>query len=418
VVLDGSGRLSEFIAVPQALQDDNPTRAMDWEVLFSLAGLDIRTFAAVDPAWVPTTFAEERRAWEGSLPEQPGQTVRVEAAALAGRPVSFVLAGPWSRSARASQPVPQSSFSRFLQVVTGLVMPGLMLAAAILAWFNLKAGRGDRKGATRAAAVLVILEVVAWLLANQHTGVIGWDVERFFGAISRALFDGGLLWLTYLGLEPYVRRFSPGSLIGWTRLLGGRWRDPQVASDVLVGICAGLGMTLFYAAHNLVPPLLGAAEPMPILPGDPQSLLSGRMAIGRMLSQLVNAMSQGMLAVAGVVTLLIFLKRKWLAHIVSSALFVWVVIEGMFPAGTPVLDVIVGLGIIGIWTGVILYAGLLSTIAALATHFMLLRAPLTFDLSSWRGTPSLAYLLVIGGAGLAAAYLAWRSTAAVRSPTL
>jgi len=258
----------------------------------------------------------------------------------------------------------------------------------------------------------VILEITGWLLVTQYTGVLSRDVDRFFGAIGRALFDGGLLWLTYLGLEPYVRRFSPDSLIGWTRLLGGRWRDPQVASDVLIGVCAGLGMTLFYAAHNLVPPLFGQPEPMPLFPADAQVFLGARLTVGRMLSQIVNAISQGMLAVAGVVTLLIFLKRKWIAHVAASVIFVWVVIEGMFPAGTPVLDVIIGLGIIGIWTGVILYAGLLSTIAALATHFMLLRAPLTFDLSSWRGTPSVAYLLVVGGAGLAAAYLAWRSSTA------
>ena len=417
IVLDGSGRMSEFIAVPQPLEADNAPRTMDWALLFSLAGLDMSTFTPVDPQWVPTTYADERRAWEGPLPEHAGQTFRVEAAAKSGRPVSFVLTGPWSRSARASQPLPQSRFARFLEVVAGLVMPALMIAAAVLAWRHLKTGRGDRRGATRAAAVLVVLEIIGWVLVTQHTGVIGQDVERFFGAIGRSLFDGGLLWLTYMGLEPYVRRFSPDSLIGWTRLLTGRWRDPQVASDILIGVCAGLAMTLFYAVHNLVPPLLGQPEPMPLMPADTQVFLGTRLTIGRMVSQIVNAISQGMLAVAGVVTLLIFLKRKWIAHLASSLIFVWVVIDGMFPAGTPVLDVIIGLGIIGVWTGVILYAGLLSTIAALATHFMLLRAPLTFDLASWRGAPSLAYLLLVGGAGLAAAYLAWKSNAAVRSPT-
>jgi hypothetical protein len=409
IVLDGSGRMSEFIAVPEPLETDNAPRVMDWEMLFSLAGLDMKTFEPVDPQWVPTTYADERRAWQGPLPEHSGQTFRVEAASMAGRPVSFVLTGPWSRSARASQPLPQSGFSRFLEVTAGLVVPGLMMAAAILAWRNLKAGRGDRRGATRAALVLVALEVVAWVFRSQYTSVIGEDVARFFGAIGVALFDGGLLWLTYLGLEPYVRRFSPGSLIGWTRLLNGRWRDPQVASDILIGIGAGLGMTLFYAVHNFIPPLLGRPEPMPLLPGDTQSLLSARAALGGMLSQLGAAISSGMLAVVGVVTLLIVVRRKWAAHLAGSVIFVWVVIAGMFPSGTPVLDVIIGLGIIGIWTGVILHAGLLSTIAALATHFMLLRAPLTFELSNWRGTPSIAYLLVVGGAGIAAAYLAWRS---------
>ena len=80
----------------------------------------------------------------------------------------------------------------------------------------------------------------------------------------------------------------------------------------------------------------------------------------------------------------------------------------MFPDGTPILDLLIGLGTILIWTGVILHAGLLSTVVALSTHFVLLRAPLTTDIASWRGSLGLTYLLVVGGAGLLAAWLARR----------
>jgi serine/threonine-protein kinase len=406
IVLDGSGRLAEFIAVPEPMQADNVPRVMDWNLLFAAAGLDMGAFKPVDPQWVPVVFADERRAWVGPMPEHPTQTLRVEAAAMAGRPVFFTLTGPWSRSARAAQPVPQSAFSQFLDWASALVMPALMLAAAALAWGNIKAGRGDRRGATRAAVVLILLAIGGWLLGNQHTGAGEEDLERLFSAIGRAMFDGGLLWLTYMGIEPYIRRFSPGSLIGWTRLLGGSWRDPQVATDVLLGVCAGLAMTLLYAVHNLIPPLFGRPEPMPLQPADTSVLLGTRFVIGRMLSQIGGAFSAGMLAVAGVVAILLVVRRKPLAQLVSSLIFVWVVIAGMFPPGTPMLDVAVGFGIILIWTGVILYGGLLATVVAISTHFILLRAPITLEVSSWRGTPGLTYLLVIGGLGLLAAYLA------------
>lgn len=406
IALDGSGRVSEFVAVPQPVKSDNEQRTLDWNTLFTAAGLDLQNFTPVEPEWIPVTYADERRAWEGRLPEHPEETIRVQGAAVNGRPVSFVLTGPWSRSARASQPLPQGAFSSFLQTVAALVMPALMLAAAILAWLNLKAGRGDRKRAARAAAVLFALQLAGWLFANQHTGSLGADITRLFAAGARALFDAGVLWLTYLALEPYIRRFSPDSLIGWTRLLTGRWRDSQVATDVLIGICAGLAMTVLYAAHNLIPPLVGRPEPMPLQLGDTNLLLGARFVFGRVLSQIGNAISSGMLAVVGVITLLIFLERKWMAHLASSAIYVWVVISGMFPAGTPVLDIVIGLGIILIWTGVILHAGLLATVAALATHFVLLRAPITMDLASWRGTLGITYLLLVGGAGLLAAYLA------------
>jgi hypothetical protein len=174
-------------------------------------------------------------------------------------------------------------------------------------------------------------------------------------------------------------------------------------------------MTMFYAVHNLIPPLFGRPEPMPLHPGDLDSMLGVRFVIARMLSTAGKAIGSGMLAVAGVVTLLIFLKRKPLTHAVSSAIFVWAVINDMFNPGTPLLDVAIGLGIIVIWTGVILYGGLLATVAALVTHFILLRGSITTDLSSWRATPGLTYLLVIGGVGLAAAYLARTSVPGLKA---
>ena len=436
LVVDDDGRLVEFVAVPDPVQGENRASAQAWELLFELAGLEMAAFREVPPAWVPPVFADERKAWEAVTP--PGSdhgltpvtnhgltpvtihgltpvtnhgltpaAVRVEAAAVAGRPVSFVISGPWSRSARASQPVAQTGFRTFVEAVTALVMPALMLAAAVLAWGNIKAGRGDRRGALRAASVLVLIAIAGWLLGTQHTAT-GEDVPRFFGAVGRALFDGALVWLTYLGLEPYIRRFSPNSLVGWTRLLGGQWRDPQVATEVLVGISAGLGMTLLYAVHNLIPPLLGRPEPMPLAPADPSVLLGERFVLGRMLSQIGGAFSGGLLAVCGVIAVLIVTRRKWLAQGIASLVFVWVVIQGMFPDGTPILDLVIGLGIILIWTGVILHAGLLSTVVALSTHFVLLRAPLTTDLAHWRGSLGLTYLLVVGGAGLLAAWLARR----------
>ena len=145
---------------------------------------------------------------------------------------------------------------------------------------------------------------------------------------------------------------------------------------------------------------------MPLLPTDPSVLLGARFVIGTMLSQIGGAVGAGMLAVCGVIAILLLVKSKWIAQIVASLIFVWVVISGMFPVGTPLLDLVIGLGIIGIWTGVILHAGLLATVVALATHFVLLRAPMTTDFSSWRAMPGLTYLFVIAAAGLLAAYLA------------
>ena len=118
-----------------------------------------------------------------------------------------------------------------------------------------------------------------------------------------------------------------------------------------------------------------------------------------------------MLAVAGMVGLLMMLKRPWLAWLAGMAIYVWPVIQGMFAPGTPILDFMIGSAIIGVYIAVILRWGLLATIVTLLSHFLLLRAPLTTDLDSWRATAGLTYTAAVAGLGLLGAWLARHSVA-------
>ncbi len=56
------------------------------------------------------------------------------------------------------------------------------------------------------------------------------------------------------------------------------------------------------------------------------------------------------------------------------------------------------------------------TMAALATHFVLLRAPLTLDLASWRGPLGLWFVGLIALAGFGAVYIARHGGEPGRSP--
>ena len=49
-----------------------------------------------EPQWNLLAASDTRAAWTGTWPES-GQPLRVEAAALGGRPVAFMLAGPWQK---------------------------------------------------------------------------------------------------------------------------------------------------------------------------------------------------------------------------------------------------------------------------------------------------------------------------------
>ena len=204
-----------------------------------------------------------------------------------------------------------------------------------------------------------------------------------------------------------MRRFSPDSLVGWTRLLAGGWRDPRVGRDVMIGISAGMAMTVVFAVHNLLPPFLGRPEPMPVA-GKAEQLMSIRFVLAQVLTQAQNAMSSGMLGIGGFVALRILLKRRWAAAVAATLCFVWVVLQGMFSPGIPALDFVMGLVITAIFVTVIGWVGLLATVVTLMTHFLLLRAPLTSDLASWRAPSGFVYLGVVLAVGLGGCYLASR----------
>ena len=58
------------------------------------------------------------------------------------------------------------------------------------------------------------------------------------------VFTGVAAWIFYIGLEPQVRRFWPRSVISWSRVLLGRFRDPLVGRDLLTGVTAGIAIVL------------------------------------------------------------------------------------------------------------------------------------------------------------------------------
>src|SRR3977135_3613584 len=109
-------------------------------------GLDWSLCRPCEPRWSPRTYADVRAAWEGPHPERPGLTMRVEAASCRGRPVSFLWIGPWSRPSRDPEGLAEPPAGNF---VGGVLLLLCVLGGAVLARHNLRAGRGDRRGAFR-----------------------------------------------------------------------------------------------------------------------------------------------------------------------------------------------------------------------------------------------------------------------------
>ena len=83
-----------FVLPPQVENAFSPAQPPDWNLLFVEAGLDPAKGLATTPQWTPPIYADERMAWQGSLPERPSVPVRIEGAAYRGKPVYFQFVDP------------------------------------------------------------------------------------------------------------------------------------------------------------------------------------------------------------------------------------------------------------------------------------------------------------------------------------
>src|SRR5207244_13622789 len=86
-------------APPQVEAAPSAATAVDWKKLFAAAGLDPSAFTESTPTRTPSTYADERKAWTGTLPDTT-IPVRIEAAGYRGRPVFFDIVPPWTTAPR------------------------------------------------------------------------------------------------------------------------------------------------------------------------------------------------------------------------------------------------------------------------------------------------------------------------------
>ncbi len=253
VDLDPSGRLMSFYAVPS--RANQPAAAgVNWDTVFQAARLDRAKFSEIEPKVLPRFYADEWKSWTGELPELPGATFRIDAAGFRGRPTAFTIVGPWAmgEGSSGSQPAP------IFRTIGVLIVAAIPIGAALLARRNLRLGRGDRRGAFRTWAFAFGIGVITYIVSPTHVPGLE-ESDRMFATVGTLLFWSGVLFVVYLALEPYVRRTWPVILITWSRLVSGRLRDPMVGRDILVGVLAGLVVSLIYPAIALIIRLMGQA---------------------------------------------------------------------------------------------------------------------------------------------------------------
>ncbi len=390
--LDPFGRLTTFSAVPPQVDKTPPLTAQpDATPLFMAAGLDIKTFRSAPPEWVPTAAVDARAAWTGSFPGRPENPIRVEAAWWRGRPVYFDIVGPWSKPYRmqADDGGWTKHVDRYVWTVLTVIF---LLTGALLAWRNHRLGRGDRQGALRLGAFGFVLSLSAWVL-DAHFVATAWLGSVVFAALGDALKSGFLLWLAYLALEPEVRRRWPHVLIGWTRLLSGKLRDPKVGRDLLVGVLLGLCLNLFFAFTTLWSMHEGG---YPNASTRLDTLFGFGHVVREILNQFLGSFSSALGFFLLFFVLRLMVRKDWLAVLLFGLIF------SVRALGNDHLPVSMAI-MIAVYSGVVtllLRFGLLPMVLTMFLTDLLVATVFTTHFAAWYGTSSLVMTLFVLGLAL------------------
>ena len=399
-VVDLDGRLQRFRAIPAGSPADRVSTP-DWTVPFQLAGLDIARFTASGGRVVAEDAV--RASWTGFRADRPDLPIRVQATAHGGRVSAFEVWYPWSRPAATANPRP-------LPPVLGTAL-GLMLIAAIVlsARYNVLRGRSDVRGAYRLTIGFGAVILAIWGLGTTHATAASSFAALLYRALPFAVFNGLLFGLIYLGIEPWIRRYWPETMITWSRALAGRWADPVVGRDVLVGIAWGVGSTF---AVRLVPAgvmwLGGTPAPPSVIYSPLQTsvdkLLGGPLAGADLLTHLVQGYATATGYFLGLFVFRAVLRRGWLAVVACFAFFVTMngalLSSGpdtaqMFWTGN--FGVVVGmLAILTVFSLVValrhgVFASVVFTVVGMMTNGFLL----TPNLGAWYGQTTLIGLIIV-----------------------
>jgi hypothetical protein len=386
VRLDYVGRLLYFQAMPPEREERPQSgRATDWQPLFGAAELSMTDFHPATPSWNTLAASDERAAWDGTWPGT-SYPLHIEAAALHGQPVYFALSGPWTIPKR--MPLPEKTQSERAGEIFGTCFVLFLMCAGIwLAYRNYSRGKGDRRGAWKLAWIVFLLEI-ALFLVSAHIKFSGDTIFLLLLAVATGMFTAGFIWVLYLALEPYVRSKWPQTIVSWSRLLTGKFRDPLVGRDILYGALLGLAWVLVFKLGYIFDLRAGDRPQLP----QPEILEGFRQAFSMWLGNI-------MAAIVGVLSfffILVFLRalvrNRWLA----AALFVLIyALPKILATQHPLIDSPVWIIIYLIAAIAVVRFGLVVLAVAVFSANILLNVPYTLDFGEWYTPESVGIVLSV-----------------------
>jgi serine/threonine-protein kinase len=253
---------------------------------------------------------------------------------------------------------------------------GILLAAGLLAVRNLRSGRADRLGAARLAVAMSCIMLALWTCQVHLAASLGL-LASLLVAVCTATFNGVLLWTLYLALEPFVRRHWPQVLVSWTNVLTGRFRDPVVGRDVLVGAALGVAWVIMIRGVDLI----SGGRSISQFPGAIEVLSGLRNTLGFLLEEMPYAVRNVLLYFFLLFIFRVLLRNQWAAALAFAGLFT--VLNGLGNDEEPWISALMGFLYFGTGALVVLRWGLLAYAVGHFVSAILLNLPATLDTSAW-----------------------------------
>jgi len=379
VGLDPEGRLVSLLVVPgERTEPGSAAAEPDWGPLLRASGIDQKTLSPALPEWAPPVYADRRAAWTGSWPGRPQTPLRIEAASEGGKAIFLRIVERWTRPAERS--ARRGGFwQRAARLSDALIFVVVITVAGIVALQNVRRGRGDRRGALRLALYLGAMRML-WFLGAHHMASPA-EVGLFIGHLSYAMLRLGLAYVFYLAIEPYARRLWPRMLVSWVRVLEGRFRDPLVGRDLLIGCAAGAVGALIHRLQAWIPGLLGGTVALPawgtLTPESLRGIVPALVAIAAIHTQ-------ALLEIIFPITLLLIFRlvlRRTGPAILAVTLLGMVLFN---PASGSIPGYLVGMSLLLAIAWLVLFrVGLLSFAALLMVWRLLDEIPLTPGPAGW-----------------------------------
>jgi serine/threonine-protein kinase len=393
--LDPTGRLVFLDVVPRDRLDPVTAVEPDWNALLTAAGLDPAELVEVAPEWTAWRGSDRRRAWEGVYPDAPDVPIRMEASALAGRVVTFMVVEPWTR--------PVESVLRPLSGpgsgndVEALAAPALyvtaLLAVAFFAWRNVRLRRGDQRTAVRFALLMSALRFV-WYMVTHHTASSG-ESDTLTAHLAWTSYRFVLAYGFYLAVEPYTRKLWPRMLSSWVRLFDNRWRDPLVGRDLLLGTAVGAGLVTSRWLITAGVDRLGL--PGVDLAAESWATMSLSGLPGAVLG-LAGAATQTLFPFFILITIILVLRLVLRRDVLVLASLLLIGMAFSPVTGAPWYVAAVGSLVWVVATWIVLFrAGLLAFATMMLVSEVMTLLPLTFALGAWWAGPTWLVLAMVLG---------------------